>query len=552
MRRLACGIVFALVLSCQAFAQDGDVRHWPLREINFPIPLDRLNNQAQRPTKLRFFVNDRSGWKKVDERTPNELELIDVEKQRRGFRYTSQVDGAYDFALQLEYADGTVQPREADLSPQYRIVFDTRPPLVRVARKGQSTIEWDVTDEYLAATDGLTLEGRWVGEAKFIALKPRGFSPKARDSYSWNNLKPGEQLEVRIVARDKAGHETPSIPITVPGAGDGPGLQPMTNPAPGNTSFGQPNPDGYNAGYPGQPQLEYAKSWDLTISSTLHKVTRSGVDKAHLFMKEPNGNWTFVKVEPRRIEPTASKPQIEMKHIVKADGRYGFIVIPESGAGYKDDNPTPNQLPQYLIEVDTTKPVVEVLSVKPYGTGTLGPRVEITWAARDKNLTSTPIRIEWADTLTGPIWNPVTAERLANTGRHVWEIDNKDLWKFAIRITADDLALNEQSTIYKDLVKIDLETPKATIDKVKGGLGGPDSQSKYEAPPEPGPLPVSLPATTPAPTPIFPATKPIELTKPATPAQPAIPPTPEQAAPVMPKLPAAGPVAPVLPVGKSP
>ena len=55
---------------------------------------------------------------------------------------------------------------------------------------------------------------------------------------------------------------------------------------------------------------------------------------------------------------------VQLSYLADKDGLYGFIVIPESQAGGKPDDPRPGDPPQYLVEVDTTRPVVKVLRTK--------------------------------------------------------------------------------------------------------------------------------------------------------------------------------------------
>lgn len=154
---LATVMVTAGVASAQGDAPD--VRYWPLREINFPVPLERYGRDSAKPAKLHFHVYDRGAWSEYAVKGLNDLDLIDSETKKRGFRYVSPADGQYDFALQLESASGELTPRTADLSPQYRVIIDTRPPLVRAARVGKTGIEWEAVDENLAA-NGVRIEAR--------------------------------------------------------------------------------------------------------------------------------------------------------------------------------------------------------------------------------------------------------------------------------------------------------------------------------------------------------------------------------------------------------
>ncbi|MGL6075162.1 MAG: hypothetical protein ACRC8S_13460 [Fimbriiglobus sp.] len=450
-----------------------DVRYWPLKEINFPVPMERLSGSANKPTKLHFYVSDRGQWRKAESKAPSELEIIDTDSKRRGFRFVSPVDGRYDFALQLEYANGEFQPRDNELSPQYTIVFDTRPPLVRVARLGRTGLDWEVVDENLGP-GSITIEARWIGDSKFTPVTLKNFVPKTRDSYTWSGIPANDAIEVRLVARDKANLETVSPIIRLPGDGNAPGLLPATagsgfgNPAefggtnPGIGNLGGGTPNNY-----GQPQLVHSNTQSLKIiSNKLQRVTRSGIAKSYLWMRESTqSSWTMVKSQNEKISGNAVDPIISIEHKVDKDGRYGFIIIPENGAEKRDPDPKPGDVAQFLIEVDTRPPTIEITSVAPYGNGAAGPKVEITWKADDINLTNTPITLQYSTSKDGQ-WKPVHEGKLPNNGRYVWEVEDKNVWKFVVRAIAEDIATNKKDFTYKEVL-VDLETPKATIEKIE-------------------------------------------------------------------------------------
>ena len=522
-------ITAALATASAGLAQDGgapDVRYWSLREINFPVPLERYAKDAVKPTRLHFYVAERGGaWAEHAAKALNDLDLIDADQQRRGFRYVSPQDGQYDFALQLEYANGDLSPRTADLTPQRRVVVDTRPPLVRAAQLGRAGLQWQVQDENLGA-GAVRLEARWVRDsqnpdasfdgAKFVPITPRGFTPKPVDQYTWTELKPGDVLEVRVVGRDKAGHETPSVPVRLPGDGVGNGLPP----AAAGSGFG--NPSEFAGGNPpggaGQPRKDYSNTRNLTITSVLQKVTRSGVSRSYLWVRDASQKWSLVKDKPEDIPGEKADAKITWAHAVDKDGLFGFIVIPENGAGKKDADPLAGAVPQFLIEVDTAPPQAAITNVLV--SGTAEPRVEIQWSAQDKNLDSMPILLEYAarEGAAEAEWKPLHEGRLPNSGRYSWAVSDPKVWQFYLRIRAVDLAGNETKTPYPKKVIVDLDTPKATIEKIAGngpakvqGAGSPVINTESREPalfqppvsksPEPAvsPVPVTPAPVTPPP-----------------------------------------------------
>jgi hypothetical protein len=457
--------VTLLLLGCaSAFAQTSttDPLYWPLRDINFPVPLDKISAMQPKPSKLRFFVAaDKGNWRAVSEKALNELELLDPDRNRRGFKYSSPMDGEYDFALQFVYSDGTADPREADLRPQFRVVFDTKPPVVKVAPLGTMGISWAVEDDNLRA-DAVTLEARWQGDRNWTPISNRAL--RLRDSYTFRDLDRAKPMEVRVIGKDRGGLETVSRILTLPNAVPGPGL-----PEGVDTGFGNPP---YNEPGSGAATIDYVNTQNLTIESRLARVTRSGVKQAQLWVNDGKAGWKLEKTQPVNITPADKDPMVKMPHKVPRDGRYGFIVIPINGAGGKQDDPRADDPAQFLIEVDTEKPFIKIKNIRVGPGGANGPRVEIEWDATDKNLWREPIVLEYNEDRTSDNWKAIHTGKLANTGRYVWEVDDKNLWKFAVRASALDMASNRGEHVWEKEVLIDLETPKAIIEKVQGS-GGP-------------------------------------------------------------------------------
>lgn len=510
---VAAGVVGSFVPSVSA----QEVKHWPLAKISFPIDLTAFNQLDPKPASIRFYAAPPKGqFKLVANRKPDDLDAIvdtsdPAATPRRGFTYTSAADGDEEFAVQYEYADGTLAPPTSKLVPQFRIRFDTRPPGVKAVATGGNSIRWQVEDENLI-TDSVRIEGRYPGETQWQFLNTGDL--RAEDSFDWK-IPPGKTLEVRVYARDRAGHENRSLPIRLTGDD-----RPSAPPPPGG--FGDPVKapapvDRTGTGYGGlddlpanRPRIEYVSTNKLRVSSKITHVTRSGVKAAQLYVLEPtNGaDWRAAGKNDRlAITPDSpdSERVVSIEYEAPRDGLYGFILQPISGAGTKLDDPRAGDTPQYLVEVDTTKPEMEFNNVKVTGSGLNGPLVEIEWTATDKNLTPEPIVLEYSE--DQKTWKPI-AGKAPNTGRYTWEITDKRLWKFWVRGSASDMAGNTTLVDYTDgkdgptPVLVDLDKPSGAVDKVNpngppratplppiGGGGGVSGVSGVSAqPPEKLPI----------------------------------------------------------------
>ena len=572
---------FALALAIFVTATDSraqdtfngpDSKHWPLQKISFPVDTERLSSLNPKPVKLRFYAAPPGGkFELISERRIDELEdIIDQGSRitRKGFNYTSRADGAEEFALQYVFQNNDVSPLSSKLVPQYRIVFDTRAPAVRMNATAATSIEWVVEDENLIA-DSIKLEVKYPEQSKWTPVGVRAFG--TRDKYTWTNIPPGKVLEVRVTAKDRAGHEGVSqvvqLPATNggnrfprpgdPGTNNDPnGIQPKGGPGVGS-SFGNPE-DSLN-----RPQIEYVNTNKLTVRTKFTRVTRSGIIAAVLWVNDGKSGWKEdKKKEGLQITTMTKDPQVEIAYDAPKDGLYGFLVSPINGAGGKPDDPRETDPAQWLVEVDTVIPQVEVRAVRVSPGGLTGPRVEIEWAVVEKNLMPEPITIEYQEIEGKNLeWKPI-AIKIPNTGRYIWEVEDKNLWKFKVRVMAVDKASNSGRGEYKDPVLVDLEKPAAVIEKVQGS--GPTTRNfRPDGQPAPGgggiapqgglmPVPSVLPITnkTPEPEPLpkkpeapAPIPKaievPVKIAEPATGSGPAVPslPAPMPAAPMLPSLP---------------
>jgi len=548
-RRTTIGAVLAVVaVLCGGpalLAQEGaETKHWPLQKISFPVDTERLASLNPKPVKLRFYAAAPGGkFELVSERRVDDLEdIVDQASRgnRKGFNYTSRGDGTEEFALQYVFPNNDVSPRSDKLNAQYRIVFDTRPPSVRLAASAATSVDWVVEDENLVA-DSIRLEVRYPEQARWTPVGVRSFG--SRDRYTWTNIPPGKVLEVRVVCKDRAGHEGVSQVVRLP-SGNGAGGRPSPVPELGSGDPLTKTPSSSGSGFGGpddlhsRPQIEYVNTNKLTVRSKFTRITRSGIDAAQLWVNDGKSGWKEDSKKTALSITTVTKdPQVEMPYTAPKDGLYGFLIQPVNGAGGKPDDPRENDPAQWLVEVDMLPPQVEVRAVRVAPGGLSGPRVEVEWVATDKNLMPEPVTIEYQE-VDGKSqdWKPI-AVKIPNTGRYIWEVEDKLLWKFRVRVTAVDKASNSTRTEYKDIVLVDLEKPSGVIEKVQGS-GPPMRQSNRptEEPMEPRSqtipptqLPVPAPMTKFEPPPVpmtkLPDAPPALAPLPSTPT-PTLPPTP--------------------------
>lgn len=500
---LAAGLI-ALAVGRPAASQpagpgDLPVYHRHLRTLEFPVDTARLDQLPQKPSELQLFYRTSAGrWQAGPRAAVASLPVISDGK--RGFRFTVPDDGEFEFAIQFIYPDGSKSPEDGKLLPNQRVIVDSTPPGISVKVNGKA-VEWTTTDAGPNLTVGLQCKwakdktGREYGldEGEWFPIEPKGRGPfRPRDGFDWAGILPqGQELWVRVSAKDPAGNEGFSPPVKIPGSGMfGTGFPKTVDP-------GGSNPGGPLPNTP-QPRIQYVNTLDVTVDYTLRKVTRSGVKALHLYVqteKEPT-RWQYVDKTAVDIPAGNNERPMPLKYRAEKEGLYGFYVVPESGAGQMDDSPGKdgrNDPPMILVMVDKSPPFAKITGVQPRRGGPKGPIVDITWKVVDPNLMPKSISLEYSVDKNAPVWkrieygldnDPASKE----TGRYEWQVPDESLWKFWVRIRAVDQAANTGEHVWEQQVIVDLDKPNGVITGVRGGNNsGPQPQPNPKQDPVPNP-----------------------------------------------------------------
>lgn len=491
---LAGSLAVALALSSHARPQDDNLSayYWPHRTVGIPVSVDRIAKEANRPSELQlYFAVNRGAFQKGPKLALNNMQPLDGGK--KGFLFTAERDGDYEFTVQFIYPDGSVSPRVDELSAHQRIVIDTTPPVVRVYPT-QNGVEWTSSDDNLDPR-GVTLQCKWPAGQEWTTVTDRAF--RTADQYAWR-LPSGKVLEVRVLVRDRAGNEGVSPVVRIPpDSASGVGFPKPTGSGPDWIGGGGGAPN-----LP-QPRIDYVNTKEFDVEYSINRMGRSGIKAAHLFVLPNQGNWELVKRFdfPTSVMPGEKDKPLSLPFKAKDEGTYGFYVVPESGAGNRAPDPKRDDPPMLYVVVDTTPPYVKITGVQVKRGGTRGPLVEITWEAADPNLMPQPISLEWSVDKSAAKWNEIKYRLDHNlsstpgryTGRYTWEVPDEDLWKFWIRARAVDKAANTGEHIWDREVIVDLEQPSAGIIRAKGGstsggTGTPLPKGGSDTPPPGGSL----------------------------------------------------------------
>jgi hypothetical protein len=195
----------------------------------------------------------------------------------------------------------------------------------------------------------------------------------------------------------------------------------------------------------------------IRLNYKIEEQGPSGVSSVQLWYTQDGRNW-----QKHQEIPEAKSPLVFDVH---AEGLYGFTLVVRSGVGLGESPPQVGDPPQVWVEVDLTKPSVQILGVD-VGRGPDKGKLTITWRAVDKNMAAQPITVSYAQQKDGP-WT-VIEKNLENTGRHVWQMNPSTVpYKFFVRVEAVDKAGNVGSADTEKHVIVDLAQPKGVILEVE-------------------------------------------------------------------------------------
>jgi len=364
------------------------------------------------------------------------------------------MDGYFWFTVQTVYKDGKTFPATVEeFKPNLRIIVDTIAPVVQVealpVRQGEVGVRWKVTDDNLdlGLPDSVRVEYRPVGA---INWTPINVAPGAGQAY-WNPMT-NAQVEVRVLARDRAGNVgQEKTVVSLAGA-----AQVFNNPI-------AAGPDPFK-----DLERKFVNSKQISMTYDLKDVGPSGVSAVELWYTLYKGRaWTKLSEYPIDLkEPREGNLTKKLTFEVTDEGIYGITLVAKSGVGLGIRPPQPGERPQFWIEVDLTKPVVQITDVQ-VGTGVDKGKLTTSWNARDKNFGPAPIRLSYSESREGP-WSPI-ADKLPNTGKHTWRMPEGLPYQFYLRVEAVDQAGNVGEAITLERVKVDLSLPKAQPRDIEPG-----------------------------------------------------------------------------------
>jgi hypothetical protein len=443
---LTCCLFVAVSGTLLAQAND-NIRTYYLPSRSFNIPFSIAENDPGTEEILNVSTDGQT-YRYVASARPFE----------RRFHFTAPADGWYYFIVQTRDASGALTPENLrGVPPSIRVCVDTQHPVIEELTADASsdtalpTIRWKISETNLKeiwADYRLASGGEWV---------PLFLPAQAQGQHTWKPSWGGE-LEVRVMAVDKADHRSEVRTLHLRVANNVTRMPPPQDPA-------------------GAGKVMFVKSKTFQLNYTLDDQTvgPSRVASVDIWKLHPGPGQGWRKC------PEKGKPIGPATVSVETSGRWGFRLIPRSGVGLADRDPMPGDAPDVWVEVDDKPPLVKVtnVTVTPEPDGAY---LTVYWKADDAFLHSMPITIFLASP-QGKDWTPV-ARDLPNNGHWRQKIDDLklgDRYEFDLKVTAIDEAGNTGENQWHDTVKTDLRIPRIKHIEVNPGGAAAGGQRSYDS-----------------------------------------------------------------------
>jgi hypothetical protein len=211
------------------------------------------------------------------------------------------------------------------------------------------------------------------------------------------------------------------------------------------------------------PPLQIVNDPEIVLEYEVSKVGPSGLGAVQVWITRDNGN----KWEPYMEDPNASQATAGSKYqrtlTLPGEGVFGISLVVKSKVGLGKPAPKSGDVPEMLVEVDTTPPSATVY--KPMPDGTRRDTLILSWTATDRNLGPRPITLEWAERPTGP-WNVIAAE-VPNSGQYTWKLPPSLPSHVHLKLTVHDTAGNVAVAITDEPQLVDLSEPEGHLIMVR-------------------------------------------------------------------------------------
>ncbi len=213
------------------------------------------------------------------------------------------------------------------------------------------------------------------------------------------------------------------------------------------------------------PPLQYVNQHQVMLEYELRRVGPSGIGGIELWLTRNDGETWEPYAADEDVHGTTVNHRQKRKFDLRdasdrpfPDGIYGLTLVVKNRAGM-GKKPRPGDMPEIRIEIDTTLPDAQLF--QPVADPQNPDQVLLRWNAKDKNMTATPINLEYAEKREGP-WQPIAAD-LDNSGRYSWKVGPSVPVQVYLRLRALDKAGNERILATEQPQYIDFTEPEGAL-----------------------------------------------------------------------------------------
>jgi hypothetical protein len=415
---------------------------------------------------------------------------ISIPPSQSAFNYQAPQDGEYWFSVATLDRMGRQTPADVSSEPPKLIVIvDTKPPEVAIRKmtaiSGDGYLQCEIQDANLDPSrtkmEYLAKDQTWK-PLDAMADQPGIFRMPDPDqcqglvratavdrannvNYCEMNLLTNETASTRPAS---VGADAPRLPAAKDNqlGMENPGtairqvasesrsdkaVLPASAEAVGNALPETRSPEGNRSS---EVSHQLINSTHATLAYQIDQPGPNGVGRVEVWMTRDKGQtWQFLCLDPDRTSPV----EIDLP----GDGLYGLSLAVGNGAGAAAP-PAPGELPDWWVEVKTSKPIAQITSVHPDNGAMI-----ITWTVTDSCLKPEPIDLYYSARPDGP-WLPI-ARGLRNDGSYRWTMSAVNLGEIYVRMEVTDRAGNVAECQTSQPVVRDSMKPKAHVIGIAAG-----------------------------------------------------------------------------------
>ncbi len=205
------------------------------------------------------------------------------------------------------------------------------------------------------------------------------------------------------------------------------------------------------------PAVQYVNDSEIIVEYELSKVGSSGLGAVEVWLTQDGGT-TWRKYASDDNPALGTHEKLYQRSLkLPGEGTYGITLVVKSKAGLSKAPPRAGDVPELLVEVDTTPPVADLHPL--VADSQRHDTVLLSWTAKDRKLDDKAFMLEWAEQPTGP-WHPIAADLSSTVRSYAWQPPAGMPAQVHLKLTVRDAAGNVAVAITRNAQPVDLNEPE--------------------------------------------------------------------------------------------